>query len=93
MTTQLFTARTTDGQSSELNWSGGFGTFVVGGTFNSVTVKLEMSPDGATTWFDVGADVTLTEAGIANFQLGVCVLRVDLASTSSPAPSINAWVV
>ena len=93
MTTQLFTAQTADGQSATLNWPGGFGTFVVAGTFNSTTTKLQMSPDGGTTWVNVGTDAIFTAAGIVNFQLPVCALRADLAGTTSPGPSINAWVV
>ena len=91
--TQLFTAQTSDGQSATIDWPGGFGSFVVGGTFNGTTTKLQMTPDGGTTWIDVGIDVQKAVAGIGNFSLPVCKLRADLADTTSPGPSINAWVI
>ena len=72
----------TSGSSSTLNWPGGVGQMVVGGTFDSCTVKLQVSPDGGTTWIDVGGDASVTEAG---------VVRLTIASAGS-STSINGWV-
>lgn len=48
---------------SATTWGGGSGVFEAAGTFSGATVKLQrLGPDGA-TWYDVGADTTLTAAG------------------------------
>jgi regulation of enolase protein 1 (concanavalin A-like superfamily) len=52
MATYLFSARTTDGNSSALDHPGGPVMLIVRGTFNGATVKLQASDDG-TNWVDV----------------------------------------
>ena len=81
----------TSGSSSTLNLPGGVGQMVVGGTFDSCTVKLQVSPDGGTTWIDVGGDASVTEAGVVNFDLNSCEIRLTIASAGS-STSINGWV-
>lgn len=46
---------------SAVGWTGGKAAFIVWGTWNGATVKLQMSPDG-TTWIDVDS-TTLTANG------------------------------
>ena len=89
--TQLFTGQSANGNSSNLTWSGGFGTFVVEGTWGSATAKLQMSPDNGTTWIDVGSDATLTADGMVNFQIAPCLLRVNLSGVTTT--SLDAWVI
>lgn len=63
-------------------WAGGRGQFKVAGTFAGATVKLQiLGPDGA-TWQDVGSDVTLTAAGLANFDLPPGTIRAGVAGGS-----------
>ncbi len=64
---------------------------VVDGTFDSCTVKLQMSPDAAVTWIDVGGDASVTAAGVVNFDLRSCDVRLTIASAGG-STSINGWV-
>lgn len=87
--TQLFTGRTTNGQSGTFKSFGGFVSLIVAGTFSGGTVTVQVSPDNGTTWVD--SEVTLTAAGIKNFISGEGLLyRISLASAASP--NLNAWV-
>jgi hypothetical protein len=93
-TEKVFTNRTTNGQSTAYDWPGGVGTFVCEGTWNSATVKMQMSPDGGTTWVDVGDDVTFTDDGVGNFELGGdsnFKIRADLSSAGN-STSIDCWM-
>ncbi|MDI1263895.1 MAG: hypothetical protein PS018_11620 [bacterium] len=91
----LFSARTTDGNSSAVDWVGGRGVFAVFGTFNGATVKLQWSPDDGTTWLDVDrlgdTYVTLSAAGSGGFELPPCKLRANLASAGG-STSLTAVV-
>lgn len=52
--------------SSDL-WPGGWGAFIVWGTWNGATAKLQFSPDQGTTWIDVdGASLTVDGGGPFN---------------------------
>ena len=93
-TEKVFAAQTSDGQSTAYEWPGGIGQFIVEGTWNGATVKLQVSPDGGTTWLDVGSDVTLTAAGIGNFELGGSSnfkIRADLSSAGG-STSLDCWM-
>lgn len=52
MATYLFSARTTDGNSSAFNHPGGPVLLIVRGTFDGCTVKIQVSDDG-TNWVDL----------------------------------------
>ena len=88
---QVATSVTSNSQTSALNWQGGVGQMVVGGTFDTCTVKLQMSPDAAVTWIDVGGDASVTAAGVVNFDLGSCEIRLDISSVGA-STSINGWL-
>ena len=93
-TEKVFAAQTANGQSTTYDWPGGIGQFIVEGTWNGATVKLHVSPDGGTTWLDVGSDVTLTDDGIGNFELGGSSnfkIRADLASAGG-STSLDCWM-
>jgi len=79
------------GSSSTLDWPGGVGQMAVAGTFDDCTVKLQMSPDGAVTWIDVGGDASVTEAGVVNFDLRSCEVRLTIASAGG-STAIDGWV-
>lgn len=66
-------------------WQGGRGTLYVDGTFNGGTVKLQQQmPIGSTaTWLDVGTEVTLTAAGLANFELPPGPIRAFVSGSPS----------
>ena len=87
---KVFTAASANGQSSVYNWVGGIGQFIAQGTFDGATCKMQMSPDDGTTWVDVGTDVTLTAAGVGNFELGPCDIRADLSSVGTSA--VDCWM-
>jgi len=59
---EFFAGQTADGQSGTKVWPGGKGSFVAYGTWGSGTIKLQLSPDGGTTWIDV-TGVSLTANG------------------------------
>ena len=85
----LFAAQAADGQSATFAWDGGRGTFTAWGTFGSGTVKLQMSPDGGSTWIDMldvnGNAVSETANGMALFELAAGVkIRADLSGSTSP---------
>lgn len=88
---KIFNAATSNASSTAVNWEGGIGQFMVSGTFDSCTVKMQMSPDDGTTWIDVGSDTEFTSAGVANFELGPCDIRGDLSSAGS-STSVSAWM-
>ncbi len=87
---QAFTTKSANGQSTVYVWPGGVGQFSAAGTWDGATCKLQVSPDSGTTWIDVGSDVTKTEDGIGNFELGTCQVRADLSSVGTT--SINCWI-
>lgn len=91
----LFSARTTDGNSSAIDWPGGRGVFAVFGTFNGATSKLQWSPDAGTTYIDVDASgdtyVTKTAAGQGGFELPGCKLRA-VQSASGGSTSLTSTV-
>lgn len=74
-----------DGQSDTVNWLGGKGCFVCYGTWGGGTATLQFSVDSGTTWLDAGTDTTITANGGGIFELPVCQLRVDLASSTTPS--------
>ena len=88
---QVATAVTSNSQTSTLNWPGGTGQMVIGGTFDTATVKLQVSPDGGSTWIDVGGDASVTAAAVVNFTLNSCEIRLDISSVDS-STSINGWL-
>ena len=69
-------------------WPGGVGNFIAVGTFGTQTVTLQVAGDddvqnpANATAVDVGTDAALTAAGIANFQLGPCWIRAEVAGGS-----------
>lgn len=72
-------------------WSGGEGTFHVEGTFNGSTITLQkLGPDGS-SWSDVGTDVALAAAGMADFSLGPCTIRAEVVG--GPPSGIYAEVI
>ena len=87
---KVFTTASATATSTVYNFPGGVGQFMAAGTWDSATLKLQMSPDEGTTWFDVGTDTTLTADGIGNFDLGVCDIRANLTVTGTS--SLNCWM-
>jgi hypothetical protein len=68
--------------SGALPWRGGPGTFLAKAT-GFGTVKLQVLLPDQTTWFDVGADTTLTADGGGNFDLPPCQLRANVATATA----------
>lgn len=61
----------------------------VSGTFGGGTVQFQQSPDGGTTWFNVGAGVTAAGRQVITVY-SQCAIRLTLTGATSPA--INAWI-
>ena len=59
------------------------------GTFGGGTVKLQASPDGGTTWFDVPS-ASLTVKGVVGGTVYGQRLRLDLSGAT--APTLSAWL-
>ena len=89
--TKVLDGQTANGNSSSYDWNKGEGQVVVSGTFDTSTVKLQMSPDGGTTWVDVGSDSTFTAAGAAGFALNSCKVRVNVSSVGA-STDVDAWI-
>lgn len=91
MATELFKHNlTADGQTPEVNWPGGTGTFAVYGTFGSGTAKLQVSLNEGSTWLDVGTDTEFTANGIGNYELPPgSLLRADLSGATDPDLTVD----
>lgn len=88
--TQVFTAKTANGNTANLYALGRHITVAVSGTFDGSTVKVQVSPDEGTTWIDT--TTSLTAAGVVEVTYGEgMLLRLNLSSAGA-ATSINAWV-
>jgi hypothetical protein len=90
MTTQIFTARTTDGSSASFESNGRVVTVVVNGTFDGATVTIEVSPNLGTTW--IPTTVTFTSAGVQNFVSGVGFSHRATVSSAGASTSLNTWI-
>jgi predicted amidohydrolase len=88
---KVLTAVTSNSNSSTYNFNKGEGQVVVAGTWVTATVKLQMSPDGGTTWVDAGSASTFTADGISSFALNACKVRVNVSSVGASS-SVNAWI-
>ena len=91
MATQLFTAQTVNADSSIVRWYGGRGTFAVQGTWDTSTLKLQVSFDGGTTYLDV-TDASFTADGYKVFELPICKIKANLASVGG-STSVGAIVI
>lgn len=60
-------------------WPGGRGSFLVAGTFNGATVKLQVLGPDNSTWIDAGTYTTLTAAGAGNFDLPQGQIRANIS--------------
>ena len=89
--TKVLNAVSANSNSSTYNFNKGEGQIVVAGTWDTATVKLQMSPDGGTTWVDVGSASTYTADGISSFALNSCKVRVNVSSVGS-STSVSAWL-
>lgn len=86
---QIFDGQSSDANASSESWPGGVGQMVGAGTFGGGTLKLQMSPDDGTTWVDIN-DASITAAGVKNFELNSCDIRLVL--TGSTGADLDAWI-
>jgi hypothetical protein len=76
-----------------VDWPGGQGTMSVTGTFTGAgcnAILQVLGPDNV-TWLTVGVDTTKTAAGVGNFALPPCQLRVAVNVPTTTSAS-NVWV-
>lgn len=72
-----------DGDSSVVAWGGGQGSWVAEGTWGGGTATLKVSIDEGTTFFTyTGASITAD--GVKLFSMGKCLLKTNLAGSTSP---------
>lgn len=81
--------RTSNGPSAALTRHGGIGTFAVWGSFGGGTLKLQMSPDSGDTWIDLGPEAHFTAPGVAQFGLGMCLIRAELSGGGGASVSCS----
>jgi regulation of enolase protein 1 (concanavalin A-like superfamily) len=82
MATYLFSARTTNGNSSAVAHPGGPALLVVRGTFDGATVKIQVSDDG-TNWVDLQyAAFTAAIATLIDLPIGT-LIRANVASAGA----------
>lgn len=92
---QLATAATTNANwptDAGVTWRGGTGTLFVAGTWDSATAKLQAKAPSGSVWIDVGTDVEFSANGMANFQLGPCALRLNVAGGGESSQAITAEI-
>lgn len=74
------------------DWPGGQGGFYVTAAFGGGTVKLQtLGPDG--NWYDVGTEVTLTNAGSASLLGGFNLPAGQIRANVSAATGVYAYAV
>lgn len=85
-----------DGNSNEFRFAegprlgtpGGIGTFAAWKSFGGGTVKMQVSPDGGTTWIDAdSAELEFTANGIGNFHISGGLewrFRINLSGSTTP---------
>lgn len=80
-----------NGWTPSVPWSAGDGTLFATGIFTGGTVKLQVSPDGA-TWLDAKDDsdavITLSGPGVINFSVGNGFVRGHLSGGTGP----TVWI-
>ena len=90
-----------DGSTDDINWynhrngKGTIGSFHGYGTFGSGTLRLQASPDGGTTWFNVGTN-TLSSSGVFDFELpsdasNPLKLRGTITGSTTPSVAVEIW--
>lgn len=79
----LLTDATADGNGAAADWIGGSGLWVVWGTWNGASVKLQYSPDGEVTWIDVDGAVLTADGGLPMTLLPSDPLRCVISSAGA----------
>lgn len=85
----LNTTITTNSTVAVPDWNGRLGAFLVSGTFDGATVKLQHKIGAE--WVDLGADVTVSSSGGGQFITPQSELRVSV-SGGGASLSVNAQV-
>ena len=87
---QVFTAQAANGQSAEVDHSGGKLDVIVAGTFGGGTATMQARYVGTATWVPLSNGVwTAPEVRVLE-TVRPCKLRFDL--TGATTPSLNAWI-
>jgi hypothetical protein len=84
----LNTTITANGSTAVPDWNGRLGAFLVSGTFDGATVKLEHQI--GSEWVSLGVDTTVTSSGGAQFITPQDQLRVTVSGAGG---STNITVV
>jgi hypothetical protein len=90
MLQQVFTAKTSNGQSLEVDHGGGEIEVVVYGTFGGGTATLQAKYADTATWVPVSNGAWTTAEMRLLKTIRPCKLRLDL--TGATSPSLNAWM-
>ncbi len=87
----LFSAQTADGSEVSDSLGAGLKTVFCWGTFDSATVKVQLSPDGL-EWFDF-SDLTFTAKAAMNFKTQIGVQYRANLSSAGGSTSVNLSIV
>jgi hypothetical protein len=68
---------------------GGRVSYAAQGDFGGGSTTLNFSLDGGTTWSSVGSNAALSASGGGGAELPPCLVRVTLASSTSPDLDIS----
>lgn len=91
-TIQLADAVTSNSSTTAVAWPGGLGNFVCQGTFDTCTVKLEVSVDGGTTYLEFDStNTTVTAAAVVAVTAGRGLYRVTVSSVGG-STSVSAYL-
>jgi hypothetical protein len=85
---QLFTNRTTNGNSTATEWDGGQATVYVHGTFDGAVITLQASFDNGATWIPLDNGV-FTIATAVNLNLAARVQLRAVLSSAGAATSLT----
>ena len=88
---------TTNTNTDAINWYGGDGTMAVSGQFSSGSVKLQVSIDNGSTWFDAkddgGNTLLVSGSGGVSFSVAPCKLRASMSGASESAGTAQTEIL
>jgi len=74
------------GTKTPIDWPGGPGVFGTQGTFSNLTVTLEFSINGGSTWTTMpGPNFVHTDDNVGAFQVFPCQLRLNVTGSGGIA--------
>lgn len=79
----------TDASGDAVDWPGGYGMWVVYGTWDGASAQLQLSPDNGTTWVDIDGALLTENGGWNGIVLPVGKIRVEITGAGTTSLSSN----